>query len=420
MRAAAALRPDRRAQVLERARHLAAESGLQAAWLTWQRTLGWVAVIMAVLVAGMSWGLVASVIGADRRVNAAWALMALLVPHLVGLVIWLLGLMWPARTGVSLGALVLALSRRLTAWRAPRRRAPGPLHAVVADAALDVLQASRTLPWMLGALSHLIWLLAFAVVLTGMLVQFAFRAYQLTWETTILDAGFFAALVQLTGWLPARLGFAVPDVQASEARQWAWWLIGCVFVYGAVLRALLAVLALGVMRHRLAHHGLPLADAYHRRLVQRLEGMDAPRVVDAEHAAPAVAPAATARAALGDAVALVGFELASDTDWPPPGLPPAALCEHIAGTREERQALIERLTTLRPARIVMVCAASASPDRGTERWIRAALPTTGALSLHLIGADPGGAGRRRWSAWLQTSGLEVVRLLPEPEDAHAV
>lgn len=419
MQAAARCSPDRRAQVIERAWQLAADTGLLAAWSSWQRTLGWLAVLVAVLVAAMSWGLVASVIGADRQVNAAWAFMALLGPHLLGLVVWLLGLCWPARAGPGLGRLVLSISRHLPAWGAPRQRAQAPLQAMLADAALDVLQTRRTLPWVLGALSHLIWLLAFVVVLAGMLVQFAFRAYQLTWETTILDAGFFAAFVQLTGMLPAALGFAMPDVHTGEARTWAWWLIGCVLVYGALLRMVLAVLSLAVARHRLAGQGLAMNDAYHLRLVQRFERMDAPRVVDAEHAPPAAQPAAAVRSDLGDGVAVIGFELPPDSAWPPPGLPAQAWYARIAGTHEERQALIDRLAAQRPARIVMVCTAAASPDRGTERWMRAALSTTGQLQLRLIGSDPQAAGRRRWSQWLHTSGLDAVTLLPEHEDAHA-
>lgn len=418
MQAAAALGPDRRAQVLERAWQLAVDTGLLSAWSSWLRTLAWLAAIVAVLVAVMSWGLVASVIGVDRRVNAAWAFVALLGPHLVGLAVWLSALLWPSGAGAGLGRLVWSLSRQVPAWRPSRRRVQAPQQAVLADAALEVLHASRTLPWMLGALSHLIWLLAFVVVLAGMLVQFAFRAYELTWETTILDAGFFAAFVQFTGWLPATLGLSVPEVNAGDARAWAWWLIGCVLVYGALLRALLAMLSLALARHRLARHALSLADAYHQRLVQRFERMDAPRVVDAEHAPPAAQPAAAARADVGDAVAVIGFELPPDAHWPPPDVPAADWFERIAGTHEERQALTDRLAARRPARIVMVCTATASPDRGTARWMRAVLPTTGQLQLHLIGADPDTTGRRRWSAWLVDSGLEAVTLLPEHEEAH--
>ena len=58
--------------------------------------------------------------------------------------------------------------------------------------------------------------LAFALALALLLFDFAFRAYSLTWETTILSSHAFAAFVQASGWLPARLGFAVPDAAAVQ------------------------------------------------------------------------------------------------------------------------------------------------------------------------------------------------------------
>ncbi|MES1423528.1 DUF2868 domain-containing protein, partial [Vibrio cholerae] len=79
-------------------------------------------------------------------------------------------------------------------------------------------------------------------------------SYRFIWATTLLAPDTFVGLTQVVGWLPAHLGFPLPDaamVRASDGVQalgadaqvqWSWWLIGVLVTYG-ILPRLLAWLA---------------------------------------------------------------------------------------------------------------------------------------------------------------------------------
>ena len=419
-------RPTRAAQVAERGWLLGQRLGLPAELARWRHLGWWVVAALAVAMAFTGLGTARAVLGEGRSINAVAAFVSLLGLHAVMLAVWLLGLLFTQGrwAGPLLGRLALWLTARLPLDR-------GPHALTMLQAVTAVLQRQRLLGWLTGALSHGIWTLAFLIMLAVLAFGFAFHAYTLTWETTILSATFFQRFVHVTGALPALLGFPVPDaaavqtvgnagvrawVDATSQREWAWWLMGCVVVYGLLPR--LALMVLSLLRWRAGTRRLgavDMADPYVRRIVARLDALEPPpQVIDPEHRATDLdqpTPSSAPPGAPGS-LAVVGFELPPEMAWPIDGLPTGTLPpERIAGSARERQAVTTRLAAARPESLLLVVHATASPDRGTARFVREAAAQAGRTALLLAGE--GGAALpeaavQRWRAWLDAEGFEAL------------
>lgn len=376
---------DDRSRLIERAWLLGERLGLVREWARWRRLGGGVVLGLALLVALGAWLLAKSIVGEDRQINAIAAFFSLLGLHALTWLLWSAGLLvrWPAAGG-ALGRLALQLTARLPLERGP--------HAVqLARATADVLTRARLSAWAFGGISHLVWALSFAVLLLGLALGFSVRAYQLGWETTLLSPGFFAQFVQLTGSLPALLGFPVPDAASpGQPQAWAWWLIGCVLVYGLLLRLLSAALCLLVWRRAQARLAPDLAEPYARRLLARFAALAPVEVLDRENAA---APAARPRPGAIDPArrVLLGFELPPEADWP---------AQRLAGSQAEREAFLQDLAARPPARLLLVVHAPSSPDRGTARFLHEA--AAGEVAVLATGGDAG-----RWREWLADRQLQA-------------
>ena len=198
LREAAAATPMREARIVHRARRLAADTGLDED-LAWLRralpSLGLAVVAAGVLCAAL---VAMSLLGGGRRINALAALALLVLPNLIGIVLWALVALWSGRGGAgALGAAAAWVGRHLPG----RQRA-----ARVVPAVLRLLDALRLTPWLIGGLNHLLWALAYglaALVLTAVL---ALSEYRLGWETTILAPQTLQELARAIGWLPGQLG----------------------------------------------------------------------------------------------------------------------------------------------------------------------------------------------------------------------
>ena len=421
-------RPTRAAQVAERAWLLGERLGLPHELARWRHLAGWAALALALLMALAALATARAVLAPDRSINAVAAFVSLLGVHALMLLVWLAGLLWGGQGSALLGRGALGLAARVPIDR-------GPHALLLLRSAAAVLQRARLWPWLTGLLSHGIWALAFALMLAVLAFGFAFHAYRLTWETTILSAGFFQRFVAVTGALPAMLGFPVPDAAtvqqvgnagaaASGAgqRDWAWWLMGCVAVYGLLPRVLLAAFSAWRWRAGQARLAQPdMADPYVRRIVQRLDALEPPpQVIDAEQrpgALPTWAPSATPGAP--GTWALIGFELPPELPWPPAGLPaPSVPALAIAGSARERQEALARLAAARPASLLLACHATASPDRGTARFLREAAALAGRTALLLVAAGPvPEAAEQRWRAWLDSEGFGALALMGQAPTA---
>lgn len=414
-------------RLIARAWALAQPLGLPDEIARWRAALPWLLLGAAVLVALLAHTLIGLVTGQDRHINAVAALLAVLALPTLSLLLWLASLAWrQPPLGGGLSRWTLALAARL-----PGLRTPHGLRLL--RSGLDALAQARLLPWVLGWANHLVWIVAFIGMLLGLLSAFAFRAYTLTWETTILDPAFFAQLVAGTGWLPARLGFPVPDAAAvmaapvlpgaapaGDPRPWAWWLLGCTLVYGLAPRLLAAAACWAVWRARQPRlNALDPTDPYLRQLDARFDRWDAAVVTDAEHR-PLPSPATSGvPATTAGTLAVVGFELPEPADWPPADLSTlagrATWQTAIAGTADERRGVLDRIAQTRPQRVLLVCHGPSTPDRGTERFAREALAWGAQGGLLLRGDAP----PQRWADWLQRSGLAPLRLFTDAAAASA-
>lgn len=424
--------PARAEQVQRRAWLLGERLGLQAELARWRPVGIGVLLALAVMVALASLGAARAVLSEGRSINTIAAFVSLLGLHALTLLVWLLGLLLSGGRGggPSLGGLALWLTARL-----PLERGPHSLTLLQSVTAL--LARQRLLAWLTGAISHGIWSIAFVLMLAALAFGFAFRAYQLSWETTILSPAFFQRFVHTTSALPAWLGLPVPDAAAvqrvsmgsdvaaqggAQQSDWAWWLMGCVLAYGLLPRALLALLGWARWRagtRRLAQ--VDMSDPYVLRLVHRLDALEPPPVVtDAEHRA---APSDRAAPPLGPpgapgSLAVIGFELPPEAPWPPSGLPdmptgslPAL---RLAGSEAERKAALDQLALARPASLLLVVHAPSSPDRGTARFVREAARLAGRTALL---ADGDTAGAARWRQWLDSEGFKALALVQSAQEA---
>ena len=409
--------PEQRQERLrERAWLLGQRLGLDTHLAHWRDAAWLLGAALALAVLLLANGIVFAMLTDGRSINAGSAFVAALGIHALTLLLWLAGVLLAGRlpgagASLSLGRLLLQLLAR---W--PSGAQLHKPHALaLASSAKQLLRSSGLAPWGFGLVSHVVWAASFVLVLLGLLLAFALRQYQLTWESTILSPAFFDAFVQITGGLPGLLGFAVPQGVAAlpvdavsgqwaiPARTGALWLLGCVLVYGLWPRLLCAALCWGVWQRRKSRVALDTAEPYFRQLLARFAALQPSRISDVEQvpssAAPTVPLPAGADFTYQPVLALVGFELSAPPDWPPqPLAAQAALVECIAGSIEERSRVLAALAQLRPQALVLVCDASATPDRGTERFLRDACRHAEHCALWLHGHSD--TPPQRWHDWL--------------------
>src|SRR5574337_431631 len=188
--------PTRALQVRTRAWLLGQRLGLPQELARGRHAVLWMVALLALVVALADLGVARGVLAPDRSINAVAAFVSLLGLHAVTLLVWLLGLAWSfagqhaggGAGGWSCGRLALNLAARLPLDR-------GPHSLTLLSAFTSLMRRNRLWPWLTGMLSHGIWTLAFAITLAVLLFAFSFRDYRLSWETTILSAGFFQQFV---------------------------------------------------------------------------------------------------------------------------------------------------------------------------------------------------------------------------------
>jgi hypothetical protein len=414
-------------RILERARLLGRRLGLLDDWVRMKGGL-WIAagllVLLAYLLAG---GLLTRALGSGQTLNAALAFVAMLGVPVLALLVWLL---WALASLVSrngstpwsLGQLMLVLAARLP-WL------HGPHSLTLLRGANAVLRENRLGLWVFGAISHWLWALAFGLVLVTLLVLFSFQAYQLTWETTILEAPFFETFLRITGWLPRTLGFPVPEqavIHAAPSAQGsqaiAWWLLASALLYGLLPRVLALVVCVAVWRRRAGRLVLDTRDPYFRQIATRFASMASAKVVDEEHAVARTDARLFRERAPGQAarIVLIGFELPDSLPWPPPELAAAADQVHtISGTMGERLNLLTALAAAPGVEALVVCSAASSPDRGAERFLRQVCAEAASCALLPLGSDEAGAGNKpqRWADWLGAADLKPVVFCATSGDA---
>lgn len=430
----------RAAQLQERARLLGVRLGLLRELARWRRLVFGAIATLAVVVAVLALMTARAVLEPDRSINAILAFFSLLGWHGLTLGLWLLGFLkfWRPYAGqLSLARAALWLVAHMPFARTSTRGAVNH-RSLLLESTYSVVRRARLWPWLTGMLSHTIWALSFLVVMVVLGFGFAFREYQLTWETTILSAGFFEHFVAVTGVLPSFLGFPVPDAAAVREvgnaagggatgpgqREWALWLLGCVVAYGLLPRVLFALFSSWRWRTGRERIAQPdMIDANVRSIIARLDALEPPpEVIDPEWRL--VGPEAASSTALSEArgaFVLIGFELPPEITWPPSGLPSPAVTLEVSGSGPERQAAISQLLATRPGSLVVSVHAASSPDRGTARFLREVSTFAVRTALLLLSADieVTASARRRWQDWLTSEKLATLTLVDEAAVASA-
>lgn len=394
-------------RLLLRARYLAEREKLDQVLGKW--TSASRAALLGLLIAGLLAGIGAA-LGAlgdgSRSVNILLALVALLGVNTLAYLFWLSSfLIRSDHAGSWLGESWLWLTHKL---------ARGPDAALAPRALAELLSRQHALRWLLGAVSHAVWVLAFVGALACMLAILSARRYGFNWETTLLSPDTFVGLTSALGWLPSLLGFSVPSpeiIRASDGLQtlpesamalWSGWLIGCVVVYGLLPRLAGLGLSLYMTRRRLRGLAVDTTLPGYAELRDRLDPSSETTGIDSAATDGYQASFQPLDTAATPAIqyAVLGIELPTDIPWPPAALPDGISDLGVIDSRSQRHQILERLQRHTARRLLLACDASQTPDRGTI----ALLSELGSLARHAHVAliSPGQAGERshaRAAAW---------------------
>ena len=388
-------------RILLRARLLAERTGLAKAADRWHHGARLTLLIAALLALLAGAGAAITALGDGLRpVNIMWAAGGLLGLHALTFLLWLASLALRSKQSAGLGQIWLWATRKL---------ARGPDAALAPQALTGLLARQGILRWLLGGVSHGLWLLALLASLVTLLLLLSTRRYGFAWETTILSPETFVSLTHGLGQLPSLLGFAMPDaatIRSSDGLQvqttaaqtlWSSWLTGLIVVYGIVPR--LAGLLICLLKARSACQHLRIDPSLpgHASLRARLMPSTQTLAPDADQpvrAAPRIHAAPTT--ITGDAV-LTAVELPADLSWPPSDLPANIQTTAVLDSREQRHALLDALRLHTPARLLVACDARQTPDRGTLALIVELAALAGATKIWLQASEQS----TRTSAWLQ-------------------
>ncbi|WP_408608105.1 DUF2868 domain-containing protein [Candidimonas nitroreducens] len=396
------------AKILLRARYLGQREKLDELLARWKRgaRLALLGLAVAALFAGAGAALGALGNG-ERPVNLLLALFAILGLHTLTFLAWLLSFGVHAQVA-GLGRLWLWLTRKL---------ARSPDAALAPRALLELLSRNGALRWILGGVSHGLWVCAFASLLLVLVAVLSTRRYTFGWETTLLSADAFVHATTILGWLPARLGFAMPaadmvrasnglhTLPASVQMLWSSWLLGCVLAYGLLPRLLALLLCLYMSRRRLAATALDASLPGYAELRERLQpsseqtGIDAPDTGEVATRIPSGHGAAQAGRPL-----VVGIELPGDEPWPVQALPEGMADGGNIDSRTQRNALLESLRAHPPSRLLAVCDARQTPDRGALALLAELAAPAGELRILLHGAAAGAGRSAAWRERLAAAG----------------
>lgn len=395
---------------------------LRHALHSWQQRAWLVLIVMLTLAFAGGLSAALGIMGnSDAPVNVLWALGALLGINFLMLLFWLVSLlMTPGDLSVG------------KAWFWLSSRFYGSDAAVLAQSFSGLSARMGVTRWWMAAITHSVWSSMAAGAFCGLLLALSLRSYVFVWETTILPDSLFNTLVQGVGWLPAQLGFTLPDETAvtgagalnsnwqSQAdldrRAWAGWLCGALFVYGLLPRLLLLMLSAWRLSHGLRHCRMEVHSADWSALNARLSPLgESIGVVDPEQASVTSKLSTGLRLSSAQSPPVViAFELSDQIVWPPAALSSVHL-ERVA-SRQERLQVLTVLQNAPPRALLLVCDAAQTVDRGSLSWLTEA--SGQALHVAVWLAGNGSESRRQlWRQQLQTLGVTADSVFDLESDA---
>ncbi len=361
-------------------------------------------------------GAAVAALGTAPPVSLPLLLASLVGLNLAMLLAWLLLMPVSARAAPGLGRLARLLWRRLAVAESTERRDPS------LDA-LALLTGGRPGRWLLGSVAHLAWLCFALAALIATALLFSLKAYALAWTTTVLSPDALTTLARVLSAGPALLGVPGADTlpvvgdAAQRAREgWGLWLLAAMFVYGVLPRLIASVACVVLAWRALRGLGSDASLPGFARLRARL----APDHIelgirDPAPRAPALTPTPNASlAGSGDTGALA-------VEWGEPMTPPTNPTLRWLGVVDDAASRAGVLADLRAhplARVLIAVRATATPDRGTERFIAdvvraAGVPAELVLGDYVTLQARGDAARTQreadWQALARRTGVSGVR-----------
>ncbi len=387
----------------------------------WQQSARFVLAVMMVfaLVSGASAAI--GFFGSEQRnVNVIWTLIGLIGVHCFALLAWLVGGRF---TGGWMGRASFWV---MSHW--PKLATSNRNKTSILTRALAKLMSGNDLgKWALSCITHSAWLIALLASLLTMLVLLSVRSYSFVLETTILSAGVVEQFVHGFAFLPSLLGFAVPSnemitaalsssepTQSEAARRaWASCVSGGLVVYAIIPRSL--VLTYSLLRLRYAY-----SNAHLDLTLPGFAELFAPsttnkQVVD-------IAPEQLRELRLkgpakhsNQSLALVAIELGEDFPWPPNGisdLKNLLLFDEVVESGAQQKAVLQVLKAAPVGRVLIVCDARVSPDRGSLQWFVSVSEFTEALAFCVTSPvqDSPNVRREVWAKSLAGIGLSPESL----------
>nr|MBX2858996.1 DUF2868 domain-containing protein [Cellvibrionaceae bacterium] len=223
-----------------------------------------------------------AVAGSQNTLNIFWILIVLLGFNLLSFLIWLLVTLLPKRSSRQfssgpLGGIFKQLLEWLTTYTAKQ--------CAVRSASQVWLSwhfQQKQGRWFLGSITHLSWL---CYIIGGggtLLVVLATKQYNFIWSSTLLSDSAFIYLTKALAAPMAWLHWPVPtlvDVSSSQQgasaevlsqtrKAWAYFLLGCLFFYGVLPRAISWLLCTALRRMALKKIDLDFTATYYQKLQQ--------------------------------------------------------------------------------------------------------------------------------------------------------
>lgn len=310
-------------------------------------------------------------LGEGQSLSIPMILLTLVGVNLFMLLVWISLQVAGVRAPAWLVTLWGAIARRVGGFGA----AHGTKSAGVE--AIRVLAHGPGARWRLGAVLHGAWFTYTFAGLTTLALLLVVRRYDLSWQTTLLSAEGLRELANALSIAPQLLGAPGPEslplsgaLSAEDHRGWAQWILLAVLAYGLVPRLFaLAVCAALTVRTQ-PRWDRELARPGFARLRVRLMPDRREAVVVDPDTTPRAADAAVSTRPVESlpSQALHGVAL----EWP------AAVHEATSprwgwfGSADDPDGRAATLAHLRSATVtglVIVVRATATPDRGLQRFV---------------------------------------------------
>lgn len=412
-------------RILLRAQWLGKREGLDTLITRWFHGAAVSLLILSCIAVLIGSGAVVGALGdSTQPVNILWAVGALLGLNTLTFFIWVATLLLNPKKTTGLGRLWLWTTRKL---------ARGPDAALIPQALMNLLSRIGALRWLLGAVSHGLWLIGLSTALVTLLAMLSTASYRFVWATTLLQPDTFVFLTQTIGWLPDQFGFSIPNediIRASDnsqplppsaQAQWSIWLIGIVVTYGLLPRLVAGLWCVAKTKHARRQlqeiDRLPAYVALRDRLIPKAQtsGIDRPvdplfepKIRSEDSSTPAaVSP-------LSSQPILVSLELAHDSAWPPSSITDSIFNAGNLDSREQRNRLQEVLSHHQTPRLLIVCDARQTPDRGTLHLIASLTHQANQTKVWLYTPEGTGTEGNRIQTWqerLSATGMATSSIL---------